>query len=82
MQLYTFKVVIDGQAIHTVLLRCVDDVGAIATAKFKATQLAIEKPDAQTRELIVVNPAGHQVFRTPVVAASGFKAHEGGNGTS
>jgi hypothetical protein len=48
-------------------LLCNDDVGAIATAKFLATQIAIEEPkyDCQ-RHVIVLNDAGTEIYQAPV----------------
>lgn len=51
-------------------LYCVDDNGAIARAKFIATQIAIDNPLLNPRHVAVLNDAGDQIFEAPVRSKS------------
>lgn len=47
-------------------LDCRDDNGAIAKAKFIATQIAIDTPQLNHRRVAVLNDAGDEIFETPI----------------
>jgi hypothetical protein len=47
-------------------LDCCDDNGAIARAKFIATQIAIDTPELNHRHVAVLNDAGDEIFETPI----------------
>jgi hypothetical protein len=47
-------------------LDCRDDSGAIAKAKFIATQIAIDTPQPNQRHVAVLNDAGAEIFQVPI----------------
>jgi hypothetical protein len=47
-------------------LDCADDTGAIAKAKFIATQIAIDTPQLNHRHVAVPNDAGDEIFEAPI----------------
>jgi hypothetical protein len=47
-------------------LDCRDDNGAIATAKFIATQIAIDTPLLDRRHVAVLNDSGDEIFEAPI----------------
>jgi hypothetical protein len=47
-------------------LDCRDDNGAIAKAKFIATQIAIDTPLLNRRHVAVLNDAGDEIFEAPI----------------
>jgi hypothetical protein len=47
-------------------LDCPDDDGAIAKAKFIATQIAIDTPQLNRRHVAVLNDAGDEIFEAPI----------------
>ena len=47
-------------------LDCCDDNGAIARAKFIATQIAIDTPRLNHRHVAVLNDAGDEIFQVPI----------------
>jgi hypothetical protein len=47
-------------------LDCRDDNGAIAKAKFIATQIAIDTPQLLHRHVVVMNETGDEIFQAPI----------------
>ena len=47
-------------------LDCRDDNGAIAKARFIATQIAIDTPQLNHRHVAVLNDAGDEIFEAPI----------------
>ena len=47
-------------------LDCADDRGAIAKAKFIATQIAIDTPELNHRHVAGLNDAGNEIFEAPI----------------
>jgi hypothetical protein len=47
-------------------LDCRDDNGAISTARFIATQIAIDTPQLNHRHVAVLNDAGDEIFQAPI----------------
>jgi hypothetical protein len=47
-------------------LDCRDDNGAIAKAKFIATQIAIDTPQLNHRHVAVLNDTGDEIFQAPI----------------
>jgi hypothetical protein len=47
-------------------LDCRDDNGAIAKAKFIATQIGIDAPQLNHRHVAVLNDAGDEIFQVPI----------------
>ena len=50
----------------SLVLDCRDDKGAIAKAKFFATQIDIDTPQLNHRHVVVLNDAGDEILETPV----------------
>jgi hypothetical protein len=53
-------------------LDCRDDKGAIAKAKFIATQISIDSPQLTQRHIAVLNDAGVEIFQAPIRSKPGF----------
>jgi hypothetical protein len=67
MPQYFFDVMNKRRTADAVGLRCNDDAGAIATAKFLATQISIKTSnDVHQGHVIVLNDAGVEIFQAPV----------------
>ena len=66
MPRYYFDVKNGRRMVDSVGSNCADDIGAIATAKFMATQIAIDTPQNHERHIAVLNAAGDEIFKTPV----------------
>ncbi len=67
MPQYFFDVKNKRRITDSVGLDCFDDVGAIATAKFIATQIAIDVPDYSCQRLVIVlDSTGTEIFQAPV----------------
>jgi hypothetical protein len=47
-------------------MECRDDNGAIAKAKFIATQIAIDTPELNQRHVAVLNDTGAEIFQAPI----------------
>jgi hypothetical protein len=76
MPQYFFDVMDKRRKADAVGLLCNDDVGAIATARFLATQIAIESPDyVCQRHVIVLNDAGTEISQVPISVLRVSKLH-------
>lgn len=56
--------------VDAVGLKCNDDVGALATAKFIATKIGIDNPKSQKRYVSILNEAGDEIEKVPVEQAA------------
>jgi len=63
---YDFDVRNGRRQVDSLGLDCRDDSGAIAKAKFIATQIAIDTPELNHRHVAVLNDAGDEIFQVPI----------------
>lgn len=78
MPQYFFDVMDRRRKTDGVGLLCNDDPGAIATAKFLATRIAIETPNyTSQRHVIVLNDAGGEIYQAPVSMIRSSKLRRG-----
>jgi hypothetical protein len=67
MPKYFFDVKNRRRITDAVGLDCIDDLGAIATAKFHASRISIEVPVYEgPRHVIVLNDAGTEIYQALV----------------
>lgn len=66
MPVYYFDLKNGRRIVDAVGTSCIDDIGAIATANFMATQIGINTPCSHRRHVSVLNAAGDEIFASPV----------------
>jgi hypothetical protein len=66
MPQYYFDVTNGRRHADSLGLDCRDDSGAIAKAKFIATQIAIDTPQLNQWHVAVLNDAGAEIFQAPI----------------
>ncbi len=66
MPVYYFDLKNGRRIVDAVGTSCVDDIGAIATAHFMATRIAIDTPCNHSRHVAVLNANGDEIFISPV----------------
>ncbi len=66
MPRYYFDVKNGRRRVDSVGSICADDVGAMATAKFIATRIALNTPMDHARQVAVLDAGGDEIFKTPI----------------